>query len=64
MFYSFIRFDESVVLNKKVSIPRFTYNNIWTKYDSNFSKFDIDFSRKANLNDNYKKLINSTTPFK
>ena len=55
---------ETFFLNKNVQVPKFPSNQIKTTYDTNFSKkFDIDFSRKANFNNNSERLVNSNSPF-
>ena len=50
-------------LNKNVQLPKFQSNHIKTTYDTNFKKFDIDFSRKANFNNDSERLVNSNKPF-
>ena len=54
---------EIFFLNKKVQLPKFQSNHIKTTYDTNFKKFDIDFSRKANFNNDSERLVNSNKPF-
>ena len=54
---------ETFFLNKNVHVPKFSSNDIKTTFDTNFKKFDIDFSRKVNLNENSERLVNSNTPF-
>ena len=48
-FYFSLDLMETFFLNNNVQVPKFLNNGIKTTYDTNFMKFELDFSRKANL---------------